>query len=703
MTPTRNNAESGVLALLEKQRDLALGLAGCDQVNHALKLLRKQVEAISVVTGCRIVHLDEECDLMDSGPAESLWNQRLEALMASELMMAAQRESSFVCLSREELSEILSGEGNEEEEVRCWRFLLMAPLRLGGRVMAWMMIFSVRHSTGYPGLELAIEALIAQTMGAISRMMGPTANPRAGSPSSGDALAGSTKANSRMGGYWGYESFEFDASCVGTWHWDVSAQEGVWDERNRRLFGIREGVPITEELFCSRLHPDDRQRVMERISELKGCSQQMVWSNEFRMIHPEMGERWIVGIGRVERNGQGEPVRISGINMDITDRKRIELSMREWNQALERRVAERTAELIQSEARFRLLAEATFEGISVCENGILLDCNPQLARMVGYDLEEMIGMPVIDLIAPESRELVEHNINCGQDVNYEFMGLRRDGSTVPMEAHACRRMWKGKETRVSAIRDLTESKRVAARFLAQQTELYQAQRLALVSEVSAGIVHQIGQPLSAIGANLAAYFASGSADGSPDCGCHGIMRDIDSDIARLRNAVIHLRSLANPEEPKRNFFSLNEVISDVFGLMAGEAKRLGVQIILKLDTSIPLIMMNSIQIGQVVLNLLKNSLDAVAHVEPARKVIVVSTAVHCRGWLEMVVCDKGSGVAPETFPHLFSPFFSTKQEGVGIGLRLSRTIANAHGGSIEAIANLDGVGLTVRLLLPENT
>jgi PAS domain S-box-containing protein len=387
--------------------------------------------------------------------------------------------------------------------------------------------------------------------------------------------------------------------------------------------------------------------------------------------------------------------------MDVTDRVLAEKTMKEWNQALERRVAERTAELNQSEARFRQLAEATFEGIALSENGILVDGNPQLAEIHGYELAEMIGRPVMDFVAPESRALVAKHIREGYGAAYECYGVRKNGSTFPAEVHACMRSWHGKQTRVTALRDLTEVKQAAARLQAQQTELEHAQRLGLVSEVSAGIIHQIGQPLCGMGANLAAALANlGSCD-RQSCGTLEIINDVNADVERLRETVVHLRALAHPGRATRVRFDFNAVVMDVLRLLRPEAVRRSMKITTEFFSDLPELDGDSVQLSQVIHNLVRNALDSCGERPPElRHVGVVTRLIEGGSSLELCVRDSGSGIAPAALENLFAPFFTTKPEGLGMGLRLSQTIVHAHGGTIEGFNNPDGDGATFRVVLP---
>ena len=123
--------------------------------------------------------------------------------------------------------------------------------------------------------------------------------------------------------------------------------------------------------------------------------------------------------------------------------------------------------------------------------------------MFGYEITELIGRPLIDFVAPDSRKLVAERVSLDWEEAYEFRGLRKDGSTFPAESHARIGTWNGKRTRITALRDLTAYKEIEEKLQNQRTKLEQATRLALVSEVSAGIIHQIGQPICVIGAILA--------------------------------------------------------------------------------------------------------------------------------------------------------------------------------------------------------
>ena len=446
--------------------------------------------------------------------------------------------------------------------------------------------------------------------------------------------------------------------------------------------------------------PEDYARIQEALDETingNGSTFEMTFMRKTGQRFPVIVSAFPV------LNRNGKTISYAATVKDITERKQAEEAMRGWNQTLERRVARRTAELKQSEERFRQLVDATFEGIVISENGVIIDGNPQIATMLGAGLVDMIGRPVTDFIAPESHALVIRRINEGFEAPYEFTGLRLDGTKVPMEAHGRMMSWQGKDARVTALRDLTSKKLAEARLEAQKSELDQALRLALVSEVSAGIIHQIGQPLSAIGANLAAAVARFKTGGVSNDDCLRLIEETALNVARIRDSVIHLRALADPEQPNRVPVDFNRLVYDTLQLMQGEADRLRFDLATDMAPGLPPLSADTVQLSQVVINLVRNALDACAECPLDRRVIHIRTRAVGDRQVELSIRDSGTGIAPAVMSHLYSPFFTTKVDGFGIGLRLSRTIVRAHGGFIEGSNNSDGAGATFRVVLPLDT
>jgi PAS domain S-box-containing protein len=448
------------------------------------------------------------------------------------------------------------------------------------------------------------------------------------------------------------------------------------------------------------IHPEDLETVMKdwkRMIESQGQSKL-----EYRFRNRDGEVTWIHGLVTPQHDAAGNIIRYVGVNLDITERKQAELILRDWNRTLEQRVVERTMELQQSKDHLHQLAGATFEGIAISEGDILIDGNPQLALLFGYELGEMIDRPVVDFMAPESRATVARNIRDEHEITFEFAGLRKDGSTFPGEAHARMSQWQGRETRISALRDLTTIKQAAAKLQAQQIELEHALSVAMVSEVSAGIIHQLGQPLCAIGANLEVALDRVKACESQGCGSFEILKDVEADIARMRDAILHLRLLAHPEQPTHQQLDFNHLVAGVLSLLRQEAENRQVLLENGCDHDLPLVQGDAVQLSQVILNLVRNAFDACANCPPDRRQVAITAQALADGGVELSVRDSGTGITPEAMARMFTAFFTTKPEGLGIGLRLCQTIVEAHGGSVKGCNNADGIGATFRVALPEN-
>lgn len=813
--------------LLEIQRDLAFELLRGNDLETCLEMLLTAALRLpgfdcggiylcdEATGGLRLIShrgLSEDFVRQVSWhPAESRQNRLIQA-------------GALVYALRDELPpEVAANLAREGLEA-----IAVLPLRARGQVVAALNVSSHCYPQINPESRIALESIFALAEGSIQTMQALREAREQLEARVAARTAELAAANAALQVNTARLVMALDASAAGMWELDLVTGSLEWDLRSRRMFGVADNLVIShEQVMSERIHPADRERLRCQIAAVTASDTDNDWNHEFRILHPTLGERWILGLGQVDRDAAGQPYRMKGLNLDITDRKWTEQALRQseekyrtlhqtmrdafvrtdmagrilesnqtyqdllgytseelsrltymdltparwhaaesrlveaqilqhdyseiyekeyqrkdgtilpvelrtflirdaagkptsmwaivrdvterkateeitrqWQQTLERRLGERAQQLLQSEARFRQLAEATFEGIVISEEGVILDGNPQLAAMFGYELPEMIGRSLLDFAIPESRAAFVELLRDNTQQPYEWTGLRQDGSQFPLAANPRIRNWQGRTIRITALRDLTESKRAAAKAHAQQTELEQAQRLALISEISAGIIHQLSQPITAIGTNLAVALAQSGTCERQSCQSLDILGEMQAEISRMREIVIHLRALANPEQPSRLPLDFNSVIGAVLPLLQREASNRQI----RLETAlapIPLpLLADAVQLKQVILNLTRNAFDACAACPPPRRVVALATRAIPKQGIELTVRDAGSGIAPADESRLFTLFFTTKQEGRGIGLRLCRTIIHAHDGSIEAANNPDGIGAVFRVLLP---
>src|SRR5262245_37762352 len=246
----------------------------------------------------------------------------------------------------------------------------------------------------------------------------------------------------------------------------------------------------------------------------------------------------------------------------------------------------------------------------------------------------------------------------------------------------------------AVVQEVTERKRAEE----ARQELAHASRLALVGECTASIAHEINQPLGASLSNADA--AEMLLESSPPAldQVREILGDIRKDDLRASEVIRRLRDLLKKRAMQTEPVDLNEVSSAVVQLVRGESRRRGVQVESAPADDLPLVRGDRVHLQQVLLNLIVNGMDAVAGV-PGPKCVTVRTTVKDNGAAEIAVSDTGSGVLPDRLTRLFDPFFSTKKEGMGLGLSIARSLVEAHGGRIWAENNPDG-GATFRFTVP---
>jgi signal transduction histidine kinase len=232
----------------------------------------------------------------------------------------------------------------------------------------------------------------------------------------------------------------------------------------------------------------------------------------------------------------------------------------------------------------------------------------------------------------------------------------------------------------------------------QQTELEHASRLAIAGELTASIAHEINQPLGAIltNADAADLMLQSGVDRRDDL--RRILSDIRRDDQRASDVIRRLRTLLAKHEFERRAFDLNETLSDVENFLRTEARQRHVILDLRRAPAPIAVIGDSIQIQQVLINLVLNAMDAVADLPEDRRAVLVSVERAANG-MSIAVRDHGRGIAPEHLPKLFDSFFSTKQRGMGLGLSIAKTIVEAHGGRIAA-ENSVGEGAIFRVDLP---
>jgi two-component system sensor kinase FixL len=370
-----------------------------------------------------------------------------------------------------------------------------------------------------------------------------------------------------------------------------------------------------------------------------------------------------------------------------------------WFHAARRRAAATNAHL-QS-----ILDTVPDAVVVIDRSGVMSSFSPAAERLFGWTAEEAIGQNVSLLMPSPHRQGHDGYLNryamTGErriiGVGRVVVGERKDGSTFPMEL-AVGETKGPRPSYTGFIRDLTDRQRTETRLQELQNELVHVSRLTAMGEMASTLAHELNQPLSAI-ANL----LTGSRrliDRGREADQAKVRDAIDKAAAQALRAgdVIHrMRDFVRRGASQREPASLSKLVEEASALaLIGEKER-QVDVRLSLDPAADSVFADRVQIQQVLLNLIRNGIDAME--DQPRRELVISSDLTEEGTARVSVADSGGGIADDVLEKLFQPFMTTKPQGMGVGLSISRSIIEAHGGRIWAEANPRG-GTIFRFTLP---
>jgi PAS domain S-box-containing protein len=375
--------------------------------------------------------------------------------------------------------------------------------------------------------------------------------------------------------------------------------------------------------------------------------------------------------------------------------------------ASEERLAETTrlyGELQNREAKIRRLVEANVVGIAMWNlEGAFTGANEAFLRMLQYGHEDLVSGRVrwMDLTPPEWRgrdeEAIADLIKTGIAQPYEKEYFRKDGSRVPVLVGAA--MFEGSRNEGVAFGlDLSEQKRAEAEIRALTDQLYRENRVSTMGELAASLAHEIKQPISAAMTD-ARTCSRWLTRGRPDLAeAQTAASRVVKDVARASEIIGRVRSLFKKDNLQHEEVDINELIQEMIALLQGEASRHSISIHSDFSLDLPPIMADRVQLQQVLMNLMLNSIEAMKSMNTPGK-LTIKSQQDDSGQLLISVMDTGVGVPPEKIDQIFNAFFTSKPQGTGMGLAISRSIIESHGGRLWAAPNA-GPGATLHFTLP---
>ena len=482
-------------------------------------------------------------------------------------------------------------------------------------------------------------------------------------------------------------------SRTGSWaaHADL-LKSTYWSAEMFRIMGFPIGDnPPTNEEVSKHFTPEAWAGILELFETAR--RNKAASEGEFPMVLPDGSNRMIRIVGHPVLDEAGDIVEFVGTTIDITEQ-------RQARAALETALAE----IKKSEDKLQIIID-TIPTLAWCTlpDGSAEFLNQRWLDYTGLSVEEARnwGWTVV-LHLEDSTHLMDKwraSVATGEPFEAEARFRRADGTyrwclarAVPLRDELGNIIrWYGTNT------DIEDLKRAEEELHKARVELAHVTRVTTLGEMTASIAHEINQPLAAVVNNASACLRWLAAHNLEEARRSAVL--IIADGHRAGEIISGIRSLVNKASPQKDSLNINETILEVIALARSEVQGNRIALQTQLADELPLVLGDRIQLQQVILNLVMNGIEAMGTVtDRSRELLIRSVLVESTKVL-VAVQDSGTGLETESLDHLFRAFFTTKPQGMGMGLAISRSIVEAHGGKLWAVPN-DGAGATFQFTLP---
>jgi PAS domain S-box-containing protein len=479
-------------------------------------------------------------------------------------------------------------------------------------------------------------------------------------------------------------------SKTGSFGWNVSAGEIYWTEEAFRIFEYGRETKPGIELILERTHPEDRVRVQQAIGRVSQNTKD--FDVEHRLLMPNGSVKHVHVVGHLLETGQPGKTELVGAITDVTERKRAESALRQ------------TEEYLEEAQRLSHTGSWAWD-VARREN---IHWSQEQYRLFGLDpkSDSLSFEKAYQRIHPEDQpafnKILERAIRDRSDLEVDYRIVLPDGSTkyLRVVGHPVFSATGELVELVGTSIDMTERRQAEKereRLRQVQADLAHISRATTMGELTASLAHEINQPITAA-ATDARTCLRWLAREQPDMGeaREAAARMVNA-VTRAADIVSRLRQLFKKGTPQTSLVDVSEVIQEMVVLLRSEAYRHSVSIVTELSENLPRVVADRVQLQQILMNLMLNGIEAMQDTNSERQLTIRSMLAES-GQLQISVTDTGVGISPEQADQIFNAFFSTKAQGTGMGLSISRSIVESHGGRLWATSN-SGRGATFSFTL----
>jgi PAS domain S-box-containing protein len=484
---------------------------------------------------------------------------------------------------------------------------------------------------------------------------------------------------------------------MGYYEWNLITGRVTWSAELYRIYGLSpQDGPIDMALVSEMIHPDDRERVFRESDE--AIRSGVPAAAEHRVVRPDGEVRTVHGLGTVKRNAAGLACEMFGTVQDITDRKRAEEALRRSQLELRREQA------YLAEAQSLTHTGSWAANFHTGQNDHVSD---EIYRLHGLDPDKgPVGADSFyKTVHPDDEPVVwgiiTTAIHARTDFEVpEYRICRPDGTIRFLRAIGHHSPSGEMGEYVGITMDITERKRAEAerdRLRQFEADLARVNRVNMMGELAAALAHEIKQPITASVTSANALLRWLAHD-PPDLDrVRAAASRIEEDANRAANVIDSLRSFYKAGTPaERQIIDVKEIIEQMSGLLRDEADRHSITIHCEVETNTPNILANPVQLQQVFMNLMLNAIEAMQDVGGT---LTIRSRINAERGLFVSISDTGAGLPTGSAEQIFEPFHTTKPQGTGMGLTITRSIVESYGGRVWASAN-QGKGATFHFTLP---